>query len=314
MFYIFFKHKKEIISALDERRKNFEEFDCQNISCEKEFLHIFSDDESEWVNSYDAFVCGSDQIWNPNYPTSSRLAFLQFAKKEKRIAFSPSFGITDTSLFSDEQKNFIKEIPALSVREKEAVKMVEEMTGRTPELLLDPTMLMPIEKWEALCETSSEALPKSYALIYFLGNKEKEYEKYIKSQLKEKGLERVELLNSEYPKYFSFAPNDMINAVKNADVVYTDSFHGAVFSILFKKKFVVFERQEEGPSMNSRLSTLLKRFSLSDRMYKKDFAESEIDFEFVCQELGKERLASREFLKNAMEEKYEISVIPTSKQ
>ncbi len=303
----FLLHKKRIEEALGERGKRFREFDEQYISYESEILHISGDDEKDWLKEYQAFVCGSDQIWNPTYPTASRLAFLQFAPKEKRIAFSPSIGITDVSRFSEEMHGWIKEIPALSVREAQAVELVEQMTGRTPELLLDPTMLLPIEKWNALADAGKTEMPEQYALCYFLGNKDTAYEDYIAAQLKEKKLDRVELLNSEYPKYLSLAPHQMIYALKNASVIYTDSFHGVVFSILFHKPFVVFNRSEQGLSMNSRLSTLLKHFHLEKRMYHEGWKEDRIDFsgteDMIKREQDKAKRYLEEALQNIMEGK-----------
>ena len=42
----------------------------------------------------DAFVCGSDVIWNPNYNNQCSAYYLDFAKKYK-FTYAPSFGRTE---------------------------------------------------------------------------------------------------------------------------------------------------------------------------------------------------------------------------
>ena len=54
----------------------------------------------------------------------------------------------------------------------------------------------------------------------------------------------IDLLNGEEPEYLSFGPDHVVDTIRKAEMVFVDSFHGAVFSILFHKQFVVFERSE----------------------------------------------------------------------
>ena len=74
-FVYFLKHKNEMKEALSERDAAFRRFDEKYIRYERELLHLAGDDDETWLKSYDAWVCGSDQIWNPNYPTATRNAF-----------------------------------------------------------------------------------------------------------------------------------------------------------------------------------------------------------------------------------------------
>lgn len=150
------------------------------------FLHIsdkeldFENTKDEtWVSQYDAFVCGSDQIWNPFYATTSKLAFLSFASS-KSIAFAPSFGV---SSIPDSKKielsSWIKKIDYLSVREEDGQKIIRELTGRNAEILLDPTMLLPQNQWNALSKKPHKELPEHYVVCYFLGMIDKKYNKII---------------------------------------------------------------------------------------------------------------------------------------
>ncbi len=308
-FIYFIKHRNDIKVALSKRDAAFREFDEKYISYEKELLHLTGDDNEEWVKSYDAWVCGSDQIWNPNYPTATRNAFLQFAPEQRRIALSASIGLSDINAMLPEYSEWMKGIPYLSVREERAAEIVEELTNKKAEVFLDPTMLIPLEKWHQIADDAHTKLPEHFAVGYFLGVREKEYMEYIQNEIGE--LDFVDLLNGEKAEYLTFGPDHVIEAIRNAEIVFVDSFHGAVFSILFHKQFVVFERSEKGQTMNSRLETLLKRFGLQNRVYTGNNIEAlrqTIDYSCIDEILAAEKLRVRKFLDQAMKKISELPI------
>lgn len=309
--YYFLKHKNEIKEALAKRDAAFRKFDEKYIHYEDELLHLTGDDDELWVKTYDAWVCGSDQIWNPIYPTATRNAFLQFAPEQRRIALSASIGLSDTQAMLPEYSEWIKSIPYLSVREERAAEIVKELTGRVASVFLDPTMLIPLEKWIRIADAANTDLPNHFAVGYFLGVREKEYLDYIEERIE--GMEYIDLLNGEKPSYIAFGPENLVDAIRKAEIVFVDSFHGAVFSILFHKQFVVFERIEEGRTMNSRLQTLLKKFGLEHRVYNGYNAEElkqPIDYSQTENILLYERKRVGVFLDQAMKE---IKKLPIEK-
>lgn len=304
----FFKHRNEIKAAMTERDLAFQRFDEKYICYERELLHLIGDDDEKWVKSYDAWVCGSDQIWNPTYPTATRNAFLQFAQENRRIALSASIGLSDIDAMLPQYPEWVGSIPYLSVREQRAAEIIKELTGKNAKVFLDPTMLIPLDKWKRIADAAETKLPKRFAVGYFLGNREKVYMDYIQQEIGE--LDYVDILNGEKAEYLSFGPDHVIDAIRKADIVFVDSFHGAVFSILFHRQFVVFERSESGRTMNSRLETLLKRFGLENRIFtgknEKELREP-IDFQHVDEILITERSRVQKFLDHAMKE---ISELP----
>ena len=304
----FLKNKDKIKKAITERNVAFQEFDNKYINYESELLHLTSDDNEPWVKSYDAWVCGSDQIWNPNYPTATRNAFLQFAPESRRIALSASIGISDVNTMLPEYSEWIGSIPYLSVREERAAEIITELTGKNAEVFLDPTMLISLEKWNQMADQAETKLPSKFAVGYFLGIREKKYDAYIQQEIK--GLAYVDLLNGEATEYLKFGPDQVVDAIRKAEMVFVDSFHGAVFSILFHKQFVVFNRSEKGQTMNSRLETLLKRFGLKNRIFNDNNVEElrqPIDYQYIDQIIEKEKVRVHDFLDSAMKE---ISVLP----
>lgn len=304
----FLKHREEIKSAMAKREAAFAAFDENYIQYEDELLHLSGDDEEAWVKSYHAWVCGSDQIWNPTYPTATRNSFLQFAPEGRRISLCASIGLSDIKSMLPEYAEWISSIPYLSVREQRAAEIVEELTGKKAEVFLDPTMLIPRKKWERIADSAQTRLPETFAVGYFLGVREKAYMDYIKQQTA--GMDYVDLLNGEAFEYLEFGPGQVVDAIRNAAIVYADSFHGVVFSILFHKQFVVFERSERGQTMNSRLQTVLRRFGLENRVFNghnQDELQKKINYSKVDSILESERLRVRLFLDQAMKE---ISKLP----
>lgn len=307
-FFYYLKHKNEIKSSIIKRNESFRAFDNKYITYESELLHLSGDDNEEWVKSYNVWVCGSDQIWNPTYPTATRNAFLQFAPENRRISLCASIGLSDIRSMPPEYSKWMRGIQYMSVREKRAAEIVEELTGIQPKVFLDPTMLIPLEKWEHMADLSQTVLPEKFAVGYFLGVREKKYLNYIKEM--SNGMEYVDLLNGEAPNYMEFGPDNVVDAIRKAEIVFVDSFHGAVFSILFHKQFVVFERSEKGQTMNSRLQTLLERFGLENRMFKEgnlDELNKPIDYSKIDNIIEEERIRARSFLDHAMDE---ISRLP----
>ena len=306
----FIKHRSSIKQSLSKRTLSFLEFDKKYIKYESELLHLEGDDNADWVKSYDAWICGSDQIWNPNYPTATRNAFLQFAPEDRRISLSASIGLSDIDSMPPEYSDWLKGIKYLSVREQRAAEIVNDLTGRSAEVFFDPTMILPISKWHEMADQSAGDLPEKYAVGYFLGNREKSYINYIENQLRTYNLEYVDFLNGEATKYLSYAPDQVIDAIRKASMVFVDSFHGVVFSILFHKQFVVFPRIEEGQSMNSRIETLLKKFGMEDRVFDSsniDVLEKTIDYSTVDAILETERKKVKSFLDKAFSD---ISQLP----
>lgn len=300
------KNRKSIIKAQQERHNKFKNFN-------KKYLHIsdviisHNNMNDEWLKHYDYFVCGSDQIWNPGYTTTSDLAFLSFASREKCIALSPSFGVSEIpeslhNMYCDG----INGIEMLSVREEAGKKIIFDLTGRNAEVLVDPTMAIDVSEWEKIATKPEIELPDKYLLCYFLGKVDNKYRTIIKKIAEKNNLEIVSLFDIEHTEYYSLDPSEVLYCIKNATMVTTDSFHGTVFSILFHKDFTVFERNEGGLSMSSRLETLLKRFGLQSKLCYSSLNTEVIDWDVVDKCIISARNDYYEYFKKCKLEKEEL--------
>lgn len=259
-------HKNQLLAAQKERKEKFRAFQERYLHISDRIITRENCYDKGWVDSHDFFVCGSDQIWNPTYTTTSELAFLSFAPGIA-VALAPSFGLSELPMDAEEKyRNWLNGITCLSVREKAGARIIRELTGREATILLDPTMAIEPEHWETLAREPVTSLPEKYILTYFLGRVTKNYAKRIREMSRETGLPVVNLFNIEEPERYVFDPGEVLYAIRNAELVLTDSFHGTVFSILFRRDFLVFPRDEGGKSMHSRLETLLRKLMLEDRL------------------------------------------------
>lgn len=266
------------------------------------------DINDEWNNKqisekYDFFIAGSDQVWNPTYPTTSSINFLQFAPKHKRICFAPSFGINEIpEVLRPDYSKWLKDIPHLSVREQQGADIIRQLTNREAVVLCDPTMCLTKEKWLSISKKPDFDTSEPYILTYFLGNRTKKYDKYIEKIAKQNDLKIINLFDVLDLEHYATSPQELLYLIDNAKLVCTDSFHGTVFSIIMHTDFVTFFRNESGKSMHSRINTLLSNFNLQERnfnalqidnLFKTDFSSVDFVLEFKKNEAIK-------FLENAL--------------
>lgn len=274
--------------------------DIRNLS---DFKHL--------EDNIDYFVSGSDQLWNPNY--FKRTTMLSFVKnKNKKIAYAGSFGVNKLpKRVIKTYRKLLSRYSYISVREKDGVKIVEDLIGRKPAYVLDPTMLLTPNEWEK-CINIKNCKEERYLLCYFVGSNKK-YWGYTK-QVAEKLSLKIKIIpytpESYYQKFdveYGVGPKEFLYLIKNASLVCTDSFHAVVFCINFRKDFFVYKRfkDDDISSQNSRLTSLLNLLNLKDRMLDvneyniPDNSHIEI-YENVHDVLDKEREKSQLYLKDSI--------------
>lgn len=214
------------------------------------------------VADYAYFFVGSDQVWNPSFGLDSKIGYLTFAEKKQKVSLSASFGVGDSSLITDiNVGDYLKDFKKISVREEAASMMVKKLSGRDSTLLVDPTMALDNNTWIELATPHIKKPNQKYILTYFLGDLSKEIKKIINEISKENNMVIVGLGDIHQPKYYDVDPAEFVDYFKDASLIFTDSFHGGVFSILFENPFVIFNRG----NMNSRIKTLLSNFNLEER-------------------------------------------------
>ena len=255
-------------------------------------------------DDYDFFIIGSDQVWNPHWC----IGFLEFAPKEKRISYAPSIAAPE---IPDKDKNYfrngISSFNHVSVRESTSVRLVEELTGKKPELVLDPVMMLTADEWRDISKPPvwfNHARKQKYILSYCLRAFPPPALKIFADKF---NLSIINLLDITSYNHYTIDPAEFVWLIDNAALVYTNSFHATVFSILFRKPFVCYEYLEKPDERlaERRMPDLLQMFGLSNRQVtpKENYSLKsplEIDFSKRDKVLPKERAKSFKFLANAL--------------
>lgn len=276
---------------------------------------VYNGFEQLWLedwSSFDAFICGSDQIWSPKPEEQLNAYFLQFAPfKSFRIAYAPSFGRKDLPRdYQSQLKKLLCHFDAVSVRESEGVKICGD-AGVDCQLVCDPTLLLKKADYQRIVgETKRERSAFCYMIKWDTLCPIDELREYVQGNF-----DGVSYFCTDGQKrIFEYETNQTIEnwilSIQKSQISLTNSFHGVVFSILSHTPFVAFPLCGESAAMNNRLYSLLERLELTSRIYSegktiKGIAETAIDWENVDRKLEDFRLSSQDFLSNALSPKKE---------
>lgn len=263
------------ITKEEKRILNFYRFTHKYIK--KSRFIIDKNVPAELEQEYQYFIAGSDQVWNPYFDYCTKENFLTFTEHDKKIAFSPSIAVTRIPKEREADfRNWISDFRLLSVRESQGAEIIYQLCGRKAEVLCDPTIYLSAQKWRKL-EKKVKSIKKPYILTYFLGECPKELRKRIDQMAQNK---KREVFCLQTPEHYSIAPDEFLYLVDHADCVFTDSYHGTIFSLIFHTPFWVFTRKENFVDMSSRIDDLLSAFHMKDRLWNSstDLGIFQIDF------------------------------------
>ena len=286
------------------KEKSFREY-SQKYMHETDFVISRNSLPADLGERYDYFFVGSDQIWNPNIRYGSALDFLTFAPKNKRIALSPSFGVsTIPDEFTQLYTGWLSEMEFLSVREQAGADIIKKLSGRAAPVLVDPTLMLTKEDWLAVSEKGRKKPANPYLLTYFIGAMSSKRNKILNELASKNKLEIVQLASLDDIERYDANPGEFIDYINSASVVCTDSFHAIIFSMQMEKPFVVFDREGKSAPMSSRIDTLLAKFKFESRKFAKlessgDFFR--IDYSHLAEILKQERSKVYEYLNKALQ-------------
>lgn len=210
---------------------------------------LFSSIESLYRNppKFDIYLTGSDQVWNPRYMRGDVTYFLDFVPDVPKVAFSASFGTTAlTEAEKERMRPLLNQYCSISLREQSGVGMVREICGKEAQCTCDPTLLLSGEEWGRIFD-DEPIIKGEYILCYVLTYTANPYPyaskfiKHIQKHLNKKVVVLDEAgrywLNPIYRSFRTYGPREIVNLFKNASFVISSSFHGAAFSVNFKKDF-----------------------------------------------------------------------------
>lgn len=221
-------------------------------------------------DEFDYFVAGSDQIWSPYSRDVNRNMFLAFAPKEKRIAYVPSIGADELPAERiDEYKEYFEGFDHISVREESARDIVYKCSGKDAKVLIDPTLMVPVEEWEKLEKKPRIDINEKYVLYYHLGT-DTHFDK-VKEIAEDTDSIIIDITKDD--KFYGLGPSEFLWLIHHAEVIVTDSYHGTIFSLIYHRSFWICNRTGGSVNMNGRFQTLITKFPETQHLisaYKKD--------------------------------------------
>lgn len=282
----------------NKRWFGFEEFKNREMS-----LYPYKPDSD--FSEFDLVFLGSDQIWNPEH-TNNRFDGPYYGEGFKCRVASYAASSRFKSLSRELKDGFhyhLKNLYAIGVRESSLQELLQPLTEKHISLNLDPTLIVDKKCFDSI--VLERPIQENYVLVYQVEEKPGVIEK-AQEYAKEHGLKVICLV--AYPsiaKRFSrlfdqeASPKDFLSYIKNANCVFTSSFHGTALSIVFEKQFYSIRQHTDA---DLRLESILEQLQLTHRFISLDdtIKENVIDYCDVNRRLIGLRKESEDYLRYCM--------------
>jgi hypothetical protein len=262
--------------------------------------------------TFDAIVSGSDQVWHPHLLEGflGRAFFQDFAGSSRRVAYAPSFGLSEVpDKYCETVRRLIARFDFVSSREDSGCAIIERLTGRFAEHVLDPTLLLPSPEYDRAAVEPTLRGP--YILLYPMQWSERLRDEALRAR-RALGIPIVAILPPLFaPARFAFAdtrvhdagPAEFLGWMRGAELVCTNSFHGTCFSVIYRKRFLTVRHTSTG----TRMQSLLDRLGLQSRLLVEgaagddnDLARQECQYASVEPRLADAIARSTSFLRGAL--------------
>lgn len=265
----------------------------------KKHISLYTLNLDKEKNNFDAFVLGSDQIWNPIITQGFDPIYLgdfAAAKGKKIISYAASAGSVanlakgDVDYFLSRLQHFY----AIFVRENSLNDYINNTLSLNSKVIYDPVLLAGTEVLNKLFQVDREESKEKKFLLLFQLNRNNDIASYAHSIAQSKGLEMVEVVSMSESVCnrrlrSSLSIEQLLQYFMNASYILTSSFHGTVLALLFNKQFNTISVDS---NIDERALSLLNSFHLRERMLKlgDKCLENEIDYKGVNENLRQTRL------------------------
>lgn len=267
---------------------------------------------------YDVLVAGGDQVWNVRCDDSDLAYFLSFAHDAKKVAFSPSLGATNINKYAKDKelyKNLLLDFDGISVREKNGQIWLQELLGKDVPIIADPTMLLSAEEW---CQSLPvEDIHEKYIFYYAFSYHNKANLDNIRKVSEKTGMPVYVIDGKQYRAYGlkkygfklykSTGPLAFLALMKNAELVFSQSFHGTIFAAMFNRNFWAFHNSTIKNPDDDRATYILNQLGLDDRYINIEHIDTidiwkEYDFPTVKENIKKLQKDAFDYLEKNINE------------
>ena len=210
-------------------------------------------------------IVGSDQIWH----NANSFRYLTYVPDSKlKLSYAASFGSsTIPENMAQTIQPYLKRFDGITVREASGVKIIKDM-GLEATHVLDPTLLIDLDRYPV-----KETEKKNYCFCYFLNLSKIDDVpfKYIKEYSSANSKKLIITAPLNYPLFLNEdlrfpEVEEWLGLYKNADCIFTNTYHGLLFCIIFKKQFLFCMQKGNLSRENERFNSLFEMLELTDRI------------------------------------------------
>ena len=299
-----YKESKRSCNDMSEATtKLFDRFIDKNIRYE-----LCSYKELNHLDPYDGYLSGSDQVWGTSGYFLNPFMFLRFTHKSKRFSYAASFG-TDSfpKWYESKLRKFISGYTKLSVRE-ETGKTIIENFGLNVTRHVDPTLLLDKDEWDYI----AQAKIQDGIFLYFLNKPSDLAIEHINNLILKNKTCKVYAAPYSFDEYsrincsveiIDLSPEEFLGMISKANVICTDSFHGAVFSVIYRKCFYSYYRQYSHKGVqNNRIETLLNHYKLDSQLINNSNLFYVPDYSYADEMIKDDRNKAIDYLRCIIED------------
>lgn len=266
----------KLLYALDlkKQHRGIRDFVCRYENLSDKQYSSPSELEAE-TPLYDAYITGSDQLWNPRFCNGDPAFMLHFAPEDAlKISFAASIGSNSIpDELKPQYKALLSRYAHIAVRENSGVEVIKEVVDKEATVVLDPTLLLNREQWNKIADPKRQ-FKKKYILCYFLNytfNAFPYVDQLAEYMQKQTGYEVVRVarpphrLGVPHTHYkVGASPQEFLALVRDAEMVLTTSFHGTAFAVNYGKP--VFTVVQDRNASDSRQVSLMHNLGLDDQI------------------------------------------------
>lgn len=274
------------------------------------YIRLCSNILSDSNSDFDAFIFGSDQIWNPLITAGgfdiNYFAHFPAAKNKRLVSYAGSVGSLQN--LKSKECDFISLLSSytsISVREKSLADLISKLAPeKCAKTVLDPVLLAGRKVFETIA--SKKTHQKKYLLVFQLAFDDTLTVQRIAERIAQDKKLEIKYLISEKESLkdcsikSSVSISDFIALFRDASYVITTSYHGTVFAIIFEREFNVVNLNDK---INERMTDLLSLLDLKERILTNadSILYNGINYDKVNSILKEKQLTSQSFIKNSLD-------------
>lgn len=296
-----------VLKGYDYCFRKAEAFSRKHTACRTANFNTPGQLEAFHWDADDAFIIGSDQVWNPSITQRlSKVFCLDFLPDEceKRYSYAASLGSIKDEMERTSQLDMdaIRKLRKVGVRESFGAAFLKKHGGMDATVVVDPTLLL--DDYTHLLERQPQ--PRKEVLLLTLSDNGAlaAFCEQVASEAAMPIRKLYGYLQPERGKNRKFVSVEgWLQSIAEAEMVVTDSFHACVFAIMFRKQFVFFTQEAV---KRPRVENLFHHLGIpSERIVSEPRSVAHmapIDYSEVGRRLCELRAESIDFLKSIVED------------